>query len=52
MKFFRTKGSLSTAVDLSHYSGGADRIVVIDTETTGVLPFDRVVEIAEVAVAL
>jgi len=52
MKFFRTKGSLSTAVNLSHYSGGADRIVVIDTETTGLYTSDRVIEIALVTLNL
>ena len=45
-------GATGTAVDLSHYSGGADRIVVIDTETTGVLNSDRVVEIALVTLDL
>ncbi len=32
--------------------GGADRFVVVDTETTGVYPSDRLVEIALVTISL
>lgn len=37
---------------LHPFSGGADRIVVIDTETTGVCNTDRIVEIALVTMSL
>jgi len=33
-------------------AGGADRVVVVDTETTGVYPSDRIVEIAIVTMSL
>lgn len=37
---------------LKRAAGGADRIVVVDTETTGVYPTDRVVEIALITLSL
>lgn len=37
---------------LRSIAGGADRIVVVDTETTGVYPTDRVVEIALITLSL
>jgi DNA polymerase III epsilon subunit-like protein len=37
---------------LAHLAAGADRIVVVDTETTGVFPTDRVVEVAAVTLDL
>lgn len=37
---------------LNDCCGGADRFVVVDTETTGVYPSDRIVEIALVTVSL
>lgn len=37
---------------LSARAGGADRFVVVDTETTGVYPSDRIVELAIVTVSL
>ena len=37
---------------LHQYSGGADRFVVVDTETTGVYNSDRVVEVALVTLSL
>lgn len=37
---------------LEHLAGGADRFVVVDTETTGVYPTDRIVEIALVTLDL
>lgn len=37
---------------LRRLAGGADRFAVVDTETTGVYPTDRVVEIAIVTVSL
>lgn len=37
---------------LRECAGGADRLVVIDTETTGVYPSDRIVEIALVTLSL
>src|SRR6056297_2890273 len=39
-------------VALNALSGGADRVVVIDTETTGVYNTDRIVEIALVTMSL
>jgi DNA polymerase-3 subunit epsilon len=39
-------------VTLRDLAGGADRFAVIDTETTGVYPSDRIVEIAVVTVGL
>ena len=39
-------------MDLPQLSGGADRVVVIDTETTGLYRSDRVVEIALVTLNL
>jgi DNA polymerase-3 subunit epsilon len=41
-----------SGVGLASIAAGADRIVVIDTETTGVYPSDRVVEVAVVTMAL
>lgn len=38
--------------DLRALAGGADRVVVVDTETTGVYPSDRIVEIALVTLSL
>lgn len=38
--------------DLRGIVGGADRIVVVDTETTGVYPTDRIVEIALITLSL
>lgn len=38
--------------DLRPVAGGADRVVVLDTETTGVYPTDRIVEIALVTLSL
>src|SRR5690606_31489249 len=38
--------------DLRAIAGGADRVVVVDTETTGVYPSDRIVEIAMVTLSL
>ena len=37
---------------LREIAGGADRIVVVDTETTGIYPTDRVVEVALVTLSL
>lgn len=37
---------------LTHVAGGADRFVIVDTETTGVYPSDRVVEVAVVTLDL
>lgn len=44
-------GGLVTPV-LYDCCGGADRFVVVDTETTGVYPSDRIVEIALVTISL
>lgn len=38
--------------DLRAVAGGADRVVVVDTETTGVYPTDRIVEIALITLSL
>jgi DNA polymerase-3 subunit epsilon len=38
--------------DLRHLAGGADRFAVVDTETTGVYPSDRIVEIAIVTLSV
>ncbi len=40
------------AESLYNCCGGADRFVVVDTETTGVYPSDRIVEIALVTISL
>jgi len=37
---------------LEHLAGGADRFVVVDTETTGVYPTDRIVELAVITLDL
>ena len=37
---------------LERLAGGADRFVVVDTETTGVYPSDRIVEVAIVTLDL
>jgi DNA polymerase III subunit epsilon len=42
----------SSGALLAHLAGGADRVVVVDTETTGVFPTDRVVEVAAVTLDL
>ena len=39
-------------VDLHQWAGGADRIAVVDTETTGLCNSDRVVEIAIITLTL
>jgi DNA polymerase-3 subunit epsilon len=46
-------GAAGTAVqDLERLAGGADRICVVDCETTGIYPTDRVVELAIVTLSL
>lgn len=40
------------AARLEHLAGGADRFVVVDTETTGVYPTDRIVELAVITLDL
>ncbi len=42
----------SASVDLARLAGGADRICVVDCETTGVYSTDRIVELAIVTLAL
>lgn len=39
-------------VNLHRCAGGADRFVIVDTETTGVYPADRIVEIALITLSL
>jgi len=43
---------VSTLDVLQNCAGGADRFVVVDVETTGVYPSDRVVEVALVTISL
>ena len=48
----RETGAESPAPDLERLAGGADRIAVVDCETTGLYNTDRIVELAIVTVAL
>ncbi len=43
---------VDSSVDLARLAGGADRIAVVDCETTGIYSSDRVVEIAIVTLDL
>jgi DNA polymerase-3 subunit epsilon len=47
-----TRPLAASPTALGRLAGGADRIVVVDCETTGVYPSDRVVEVALVTLSL